>query len=204
MARITCNTCSRVFSSSSNRHRHEKFFHGQVGNGRKIFNEDEESPRYNFGQPDVIPGERIEEDPVSDEDVKSVKSSDSEESDSDPKKRNYWLNIVSDALDNYDIQIPTAEDIVKEPYLSDFVNLMKIVAEEQIQFVKYMEEEDDLYRKINETIERYESNDYDREEAVDAAWHDRRFLIRRVIEDNMNLVETQWEEEHKDDNDDIE
>jgi hypothetical protein len=204
MARITCNTCSRVFSSSSNRHRHEKFFHGQVGNGRKIFNEDEESPRYNFGQPDVIPGERIEEDPVSDEDVKSVKSSDSEEPDSDPKKRNYWLNIVSDALDNYDIQIPTAEDIVKEPYLSDFVNLMKIVAEEQIQFVKYMEEEDDLYRKINETIERYESNDYDREEAVDAAWHDRRFLIRRVIEDNMNLVETQWEEEHKDDNDDIE
>jgi hypothetical protein len=152
----------------------------------------------------VIPGERIEEDPVSDEDVKSVKSSDSEEPDSDPKKRNYWLNIVSDALDNYDIQIPTAEDIVKEPYLSDFVNLMKIVAEEQIQFVKYMEEEDDLYRKINETIERYESNDYDREEAVDAAWHDRRFLIRRVIEDNMNLVETQWEEEHKDDNDDIE
>ena len=62
-----------------------------------------------------------------------------------------------------------------------------------------MEEEDDLYQKISAPIERYESEDYDREEAVDAAWHDRRFLIIRVIEDNMSLVETKWNDEHKED-----
>jgi hypothetical protein len=204
MAGNSCTICSRVFSSSSNRHRHEKFFHGQVGSGRKVFNEDEESPRYNFGQPDVVPSYRSEDDAMSDEEAKSVKSTESEDSETDPEEKDYWLNVVSDALDNYDMQIPQAEDISKEPYLSDFVNAMKLVVEEQIQFVKHMEEEDELYQKINETIERYDSNNYDREEAVDAAWHDRRFLLSRVIEDNMPLIETKWKEEHEEDSDDNE
>jgi hypothetical protein len=202
MSSKSCTVCSRVFSSSSNRHRHEKFFHGQVGNGRQDFNEDEEAPRYNFGQPDVISGDRSEDDTMSDEEGKSEKSKEENESDDATDQNDYWLNVISDALDNYDMQIPTAEDIAKEPYLSDFVNAMKLVVEEQIQFVKHMEEEDELYQKINETIERYESNDYDREEAVDAAWHDRRFLMRRVIEDNMNMIEMKWKDEHKEDSDD--
>jgi hypothetical protein len=201
MAGKACTICSRVFSSSSNRHRHEKFFHGQVGSGRKVFNEDKELPRYNFGHPDVVSGNRSEDDAMSDGEAKSVKSAESEDSEADPEETDYWLNVVSDALDNYDMQIPQAGDIAKEPYLSDFVNAMKLVVEEQIQFVKHMEEDDELYQKINETIERYDSNNYDREEAVDAAWHDRRFLLSRVIEDSMPLIEAKWKEEHEEDSD---
>jgi hypothetical protein len=205
MAGKACKTCSRVFSSNSNRHRHEKFFHGQVGNGRHTFNEDKDHRRYNYGQPDVVSGEGTDDDSkgLSDEEDEksSEKSNDSEESESAPSQPDYWLNVVRDALDNYEMQIPSAEDIVKEPYLSDFVNSMKFVVEEQIQFTKHMEDEDETYKKIMETIERYESNDYDREEAVDAAWHDRRFLVSRLIEDNMEIIKEKWKEEHTEETD---
>ena len=89
------------------------------------------------------------------------------------------------------------EKVVQEPYLSQFVSHMKDYVEDAFQFVKQMEDNKE-YKKIDEMIDRYEQDDYDRDEAVDTAWHNRRFLVKRIIEER-EFEPIEIDEENADD-----
>ena len=93
---------------------------------------------------------------------------------------------------------PLTEGVIQEPYLSQFVDHMKNFVESRIHFVRAMENDED-YKKIDQMIDTFESDDYDRDEAVDTAWHNRRFLVKRIIERNMSVVEEQMKENDVDD-----
>ena len=148
----SCTFCTREFSSSSNRLRHEQLFHGKK--------EDAE------------------------DDAESKMDTESENSDDDASQHHVdeWRIVVSNALASYNGEV---KDILNEPFLSQFVEHMKNFVEDRVQFVKKMSE-DDSYAKIDNMIDRYEEEeDYDRDEAVNTAWHNRRFMLKRIIQENM-------------------
>ena len=150
----TCSYCSREFSSSSNRLRHEQLFH------KKTMAESEHS-----------------------DDERSEDGHDSDGSEHEDEDR--WAETIEYACEQCEI---TADQVLVEPYLSQFVEHMKVYVEERFQFVKTMES-DEHYEKIHENIDRFMDQEaYDREEAVDTAWHNRRFLIKRIIEEHKELL----------------
>ena len=153
----TCSFCSREFSSSSNRIRHEELFHkkkNQIEMADSEHSEDERSVGH---------------------------ESDAEEE----EVEDLWQEIIEYAHSECKV---TPSQVLVEPYLSQFVEHMKEYVEERFKFVKTMES-DEYYEKIQENIERFmDSEAYDREEAVDTAWHNRRFLIKRIIEENKELL----------------
>ena len=75
----------------------------------------------------------------------------------------------------------------EEPYLSQFVEHMKNYVEQRFQFVHDMGFNSE-YEKVHKLIERNIQRGYGRQEAVDAAWHDRRFLVKQIIQDHKNAV----------------
>lgn len=134
--------------------------------------------------------------PVSDEDSKHAKDdnesskdddesskdddeSDDEEDESDDEEgEDVWVDILAAAKLEYG---ESSDNIFVEPYLSQFVEHVKNYVEERTQFVRDVEF-DEFYEKINKAIEKYVSKGYDRKEAVDSAWNDRRFLVKQIME----------------------
>ena len=109
-----------------------------------------------------------------------------------------WRDIVSHACLEFKNELLTRPDqVLLEPFLSEFVEHIKEYVEEKFQFVKSMEE-DGQYNKINHMIEQFEEEEYDREEAVDSAWHNRRFLVKRMIQENIDLVAKIVDGDHSD------
>ena len=140
-----------------------------------------------------------------------VKSSDEEEgsedddnAEKDEHKR--WKYIISAAFNkvSFGPNFTEPEQIVKEPYLSEMVDAMGTVVRTHLQFATEMEHIDDTYEQINKLIARYEfKHGYDTKEAHQTAWHDRRFLIREVLEKNLDTVaEKMKEDDSEDDTDD--
>ena len=108
----------------------------------------------------------------------------------------YWRDVMTEVAETHTMANPSL--YLKEPFLSQIVDEMKEIVEEKIQFTKHMEETNEVYCKLNKTIEKYEEMDMDRQEAVDAAWHARRFLFKDVIEDNLDLLKEKAEENEAD------
>ena len=185
--------CGRYFSSSSNRVRHERAFHKLVDDEPvTIAPEYAPQSRYDLNFPDNLTNTVEDVDDEEDEEDGTDGEESLEDGSDSEEKPNYWRNIVMDAIEAEGADgIRVAKQVLQEPFLSGFVNAMKGVVEEKIQFVKYMEEEDETYQKINDTIDRFEREAYDRDEAVSTAWHDRRFLVSRVIEENLDLIENE-------------
>ena len=171
MAVHTCSSCARQFSSSSNRLRHERLFH-------KLDNEDAES--------------QMDEDQESNSDASSRQSRETSEASSDAKDDGRWVEIIRDACQQYE-DLPNA--VWEEPYLSQFLEHMKNYVEEKFQFVHDMGFNTE-YEKIQKMIEKNIQRGYGRQEAVDAAWHARRFLVKQIILDHKDAFN---DEENDDD-----
>ena len=84
--------------------------------------------------------------------------------------------------------------------MSEFVEHMKEYAEERNEFVREIEF-DDSYEKIDRIIQKNILKGYSRQESVDVAWHDRRFLVKKIIENNKELLVDKSDDD-EDDNDD--
>ena len=176
----SCSSCTRSFSSSSNRIRHERLFHKPSDEKETV----EDYPENNS---------ESDEDP-SDEEMK-----DEEKQDEERESRDMWRDIVLHACLEFKNELLTrADQVLLEPFLSEFVEHMKEYVEEKFQFVKSMEQ-DDQYEKINCMIDQLDGEEYDREEAVDCAWHNRRFLVKRMIQENIDLVAKIVDRDHSDD-----
>ena len=162
MSVFPCEICSRDFSTSSNRSRHKRIQHAM-----KDSSSDEEESQH------------------SDKTLEADVSSSETESESD-----HWGHIIGKACENvsFDHDITTPEQVLKEPYLSEMVGEIGMVVEERMKFANDMENKDKTYEQINNRIERYESDDMPRDEAVQTAWHDRRFLIRKMLMENLDII----------------
>ena len=124
----------------------------------------------------------------------------SESESDDDEKESPWREIMEEACDN--VKLESAEGVLFEPYLSEFVEAMKNAAEERFSFVRQMEQ-DSGYEMLSDTIEKYEHSDgYEKEEAIDAAWHARRFLVKQIIIDNIDVLEDWLNRRDKEDTDD--
>lgn len=164
-----CSFCSRVFSTSSNRLRHENLFHGKDGSHIIPI------PKYHNDSKEANNSEEPNE---------SDSESGSEHGDNDTEANDHWVEILRDACSEVE---DLSKPLIREPYLSELVELMKDSAEEHFTFVREMEE-DRTYEKINDLIDKYESEGYSRDEAASTAWHDRRFLVKQVIENNSDVI----------------
>ena len=78
---------------------------------------------------------------------------------------------------------------------------MKEYAEERNEFVREMES-DDSYDKIDRIIQKNILKGWSRQESVDVAWHDRRFLVKKIIENNKEMLVDEKQESDDDDDDD--
>ena len=119
------------------------------------------------------------------DDERSLEHESDADDDEEEEEEDLWQEIIEFAHSQCKV---TPTQVSVEPYLSQFVEHMKEYVEERFKFVKTMES-DKYYEKIQENIERFmDSEAYDREEAVDTAWHNRRFLIKRIIEEHKELL----------------
>ena len=183
----TCSSCGRLFSSSSNRLRHERLFHRmeetQSEDGTESAIDAEETIQTGSG---VFHGNHTESEPDADENdsEQSEHGDETSEASSDGKDDERWVEIIQDACQQYE-DLPNS--VWEEPHLSQFLEHMKNYVEERFQFVHDMGFNTE-YEKIQKMIEKNIQRGYGRQEAVDAAWHARRFLVKQIILDHKDAV----------------
>ena len=174
-----CKFCARVFSTSSNRIRHERLFHGDVVEDEE---EDNVSVESSDSDDDDAKTEVSDEESVADE-----KEVSDEEMDSDDEN-DYWGEVIEKAASKIEVENP--EKLLKEPYLSEMVDEMRQVVEKRIKFANYMQNKDAVYQKIETAKARHheDDDDSDDEEAEETGWNDKRFLLKRVIAEHLVVV----------------
>ena len=175
-----CKFCSRVFSTGSNRIRHERLFHGAEDTEEQ--HEDEEMSSEDEEEEDVASDDESSEDDI-----------------------DVWPMIVTHAAKK--IKLEKANMAIREPYLSEFVDHMKDYAEAQRHFVKALEA-DKVYSSILEEIDENEDPTSTRDEKLEVAelaWQNKRFKVKRVIAEHLDLVNQAIQEaESSDEEDDTE
>ena len=192
-----CHHCNRRFSSSSNRLRHEKYFH------RKDVSESTNDPEL---RNTMSPSSEVEtensmtteddndDDDDDDDNSQEVDDDDDEESiagsdDSDESCADPWRELISETCEQADIDVESAEQVLQEPYLSEFLEMMGKILQKKINMVKNLQEKDATYEKVQSTIDRCTDKDYDDDEAFEKAWDKRKFLLKKVLKNNLDLIE---------------
>ena len=168
----SCSHCSKAFANSSNRSRHERLFHRQM-----------ESPE-NDQQEDMQEDQSPEEVPPSDNESDEGALSDDDQDD-EGKTNEQWRRILKMAKERLPAEV--GADALKMPYLSELVDNVKDIVEDLVQFAQTMQDDEETYGKISARIEEYEEKDYERDEAVDQAWLNSTFLIKRIAQKNADI-----------------
>lgn len=115
-------------------------------------------------------------------------SEESEQSDEEADDIDVWPMIVAHAAQQ--TKLEKAKMALREPYLSEFVDCMKDYAEAKRQFVKALEA-DSIYSSILDEIDETEdpsSTRQEKHEVAELAWHNKRFKVKRVIAEHLDLV----------------
>ena len=162
--------------------------------------------------------ERGDDEPNESDDDKTIGSDDGDDREADPDDEGdgsesddaedaQWTIIVSKACGNVSFgpafEKPT--DALKEPFLSEIVSEMANFVERRLLFANLIENSNEAYEKINDRIERFESEGMPRDEAANTAWHDRRFLLRKILAEHLDVVKEKLlpEYESSDDNEEL-
>ena len=159
----TCSQCDKGFTTLSNKYRHERSVHDD--------NESESNDSNNRSDDEKETSDE-ESDATIDDGI------------------NVWSAIIRHAAKA--MNLTNAEEATREPYLSEMVNHMRKYAENGRQFV-YALDEDPIYKTIHEVFKAYEESDNtdadELEEAIDMAWQNKRFRLKNVIHDNIDVIE---------------
>lgn len=142
------------------------------------------------GKEKVIDEEKDEYDDGEEEEDEND-SMDGEQSDEEEKDAGYWRDIIANTCK--DIEFEKPEDLLREPLLSHVVDEMRKLVEKRLSFTAYMENNDDVYERISREENRLAA--FDEDDAQETAWHNKRFLIKRVLADNLDMFEKEEEEE---------
>lgn len=180
---LKCETCGRQFSRNANLLRHILAVH--VEKKRDVEDAEESDPE-EIGEEavadDEMPDASSEQ---SDEEEEAVEASDEEEEDEPDEDHDYWREIVATAAGNVDYDDP--EELLKEPKLSEMVDEMRQIVEARMAFAEYMMNDDAVFHKITKAKTRNDDGDSD-DEAEETGWNDKRFLLKRVVEKHIDVL----------------
>ena len=121
----------------------------------------------------------------SEEQTSSDSSEDDDESDEDDEETTYWREIIIEAADYVEFNEP--KDLLHEPYLSALVEEMREIVEERLEFSNHMKKHNEIYERIIMAKKRYK--DESEEIASQTAWSDKRFVLKQVIAENMDIFD---------------
>ncbi len=165
-----------IFSTSSNRARHE----------RNVHMEYEETPSINFD---------LDEDYTDTEEDNGIEVDDDQESDAseddfDEDEYHLWERLIREACANCeDIQITSADQMLEMPYLEQFLEKLRSVIEDYIGMATWILEDSEVYNKLNSTIFKLYNEGYSEKEAISAAWEQRKHLLKRLINKYTDVIE---------------
>ena len=98
-----------------------------------------------------------------------------------------WRHVIGSTLEGEEFSYDPPEQVLREPHLSEFIAALRLVVESKMKFANYMKKADNVYRSIVRCAERHVENECTADEANETAWNDRRFAIRKILKDNIDL-----------------
>ena len=187
-----CQYCHQRFYSSFNLHRHQLRFHRAL---MEFAQEDQEinDMESEIGSQD---SDNIKEDETND-------VPETEESDTDDEY-DYWQVLISETFKEMGLrrEIKNPKEILLDPVLSEFLEELRENLEGRMKFAEYMQNKDKVYQEIQNTAERHSRKDLDEDEAFEKAWNERKYLLKRLIRDNLNVIKSAMEESASEESED--
>ncbi len=181
-----CRFCNIQLYSSYNRRRHELSVHQ---------NEKEEMENYvsdhstSTGSQESSDTQDRRKDLLDEnDDTESDKSSEPEE--------NYWSESIIEICREMDLknEIKNPKEVLSEPLLSRFLEEIRDNIGNRMKFADYMKNHDKIYQEIQSTAEQYEQKELDEDEAFEKAWNKRKYLLKRMLRDNLDVIEKTLDE----------
>lgn len=137
--------------------------------------------------------ETIEPEDDDEDDEGSVVSVQSEEDIDEGWANPFWRLLLIEAYKNMKEIPETVDRVVTEPYLSNLNEQLRRFYDIHT-FMTRAKNCSELETKISDTIDYYESKlDFDTDEAVDMAWQNRKFLFKKLILNNEEIFQAEWE-----------
>ena len=133
-----------------------------------------------------------EDDTIEDDEIPEDDSD--EDNDDDDKKNAVWTYFAEKAAERLGIDLSTSSFILREPYLSEFVHEIDKIVSVHLAAAQHMENDDNIFGKIKNKMEKYEDDGFTKAEAWETNWSDRRFLVQEVLK-KLNLFEESDEED---------
>ncbi len=179
-----CKYCDHQFYSSSNRRRHKLHVHQRGG---LLTMEDIDDQVSNTSSQNSDNTEEPEKD-IFDED-----GSDSQRSE---KEEDHWATLIMETCREMDIgkEIVKPKDILNDPIFSEFLEELRENLDSRMKFAEYMQVHDKVYEEIQCTAERYARKDIEDSEAFEKAWNKRKYLLKRLLRENLAVVKEVMEE----------
>ena len=173
MDSTVCKFCQHKFYSSSNRHRHEVYCHKMAAN--------------QYGMGETYDSDHSDND--SDNEEPTETNSDS--SQGEAEQQDHWEMLIAETCREMDIhkEIKNPKDIMTNPVLSEFLEELRQNLESKMDFAQYMQNEDKTYQELQNTAERFSRKDLDEDEAFEKAWNERKYLLKRLLRDNLDIVQ---------------
>ena len=184
-----CNDCKLSFTRPWNYTRHLQIKHGEM-------KEDDFEPEENESQDESM---SEDEESTTDSMEEEVDTTEDKE---EPKAQgnDHWRTAIDLTIEKMnDDGYEFFEDPIKmlrEPYLGEFVHELQQVVESRIKFANYFENDDPVYVSISRIKEKAEEEDaLEEDECADIAWSQRRFAVRKIIRENIDLFDDEEEDD---------
>ncbi len=137
-------------------------------------------------------------------DEKGSNSSDSgSEHDLDEEDSNKaWRYILREAWQDMEEKPENITQLINEPYIAEYLDHIH----DNVNYFKWLHgaiTNSEIGKKLDYSFTMLIKDGYDTEEADETAWHARRFLLKRLVNENLDtLDEPETDEELEDDNSD--
>ena len=114
-----------------------------------------------------------------------------EEEEEEPFEWKHWRKLIKQTIKQMDTKTPSDTNyLLQEPHLSNFLDKMRERMEKCMEFCRYMKNVDPIYKKIQNTSNKYKKNHgLEEGEAFEKAWNDRSFLLKRFLRDHSEEID---------------
>ena len=186
---VNCEHCSSTFTRRDNLQRHMRTAHPP--DIEEEINESTASEEVEMEDTQESENSNVESegDDEQDESKSEEEDEENEEESEDDDKPDPWRNVVANVARHFSEEYDTPNNVLREPFLSQFVEEMRKVVERRVKFVNHIVNDDDLYEMITDRYDKFMEEGFTNEDASESAWHYLRFPIRNVIKENIDLLE---------------
>ncbi len=174
--KYSCDECGVTFSRRFNLNRHCQVVHKQPRQKEEPIMEDDED---DIDQEEDVDTDATEDDEQEEEDV--------------------WRTAIALVQENLSFSTNVAQECI----LPEFIAELREIVEDRMDFARKMEANklyESIMRRKDKYIEEEEENGYDVDKtdedvATETAWNDRKYAIKKVIEENIDLFKKKKEPE---------